>query len=120
MSKDRILSSYLTTFCINGILNLFDIYIHPLEWGKTSWLSEDNEERKWIDQTIQKTTGQTSFQYTKNLINKSKNIQVEAQSKVSEYKKSTMKMVENIKINSDEFFASVKSNIEKTRGNLLD
>tara|TARA_B100000242_G_scaffold212615_1_gene154748 strand:+ start:679 stop:1932 length:1254 start_codon:yes stop_codon:yes gene_type:complete len=35
--------------------DLFDIYIHPLEWGKTSWISEDNEERKWIDQTIQKT-----------------------------------------------------------------
>ena len=67
-----------------------------------------------VNQTIQKTTGQTSF------INKSKNIQVKAQSKVSEYKKSTMKMAENIKINSDEFFASVKSNIEKTRGNLLD
>ena len=73
-----------------------------------------------VNQTIQKTTGQTSFQYTQNLINKSKNIQVKAQSKVSEYKKSTMKMAENIKINSDEFFASVKSNIEKTRGNLLD
>lgn len=73
-----------------------------------------------VNQTIQKTTGQTSLQYTKNLINKSTNLQVKAKSKVSEYKKSTMKIAENIKINSDEFFASVKSNIEKTRGNLLD
>ena len=64
--------------------------------------------------------GNVGSKLAKNLINKSKNIQVEAQSKVSEYKKSTMKMAENIKINSDEFFASVKSNIEKTRGNLLD
>lgn len=35
--------------------DLFDIYIHPLEWGRTSWLSENNEERRWIDGTIQKT-----------------------------------------------------------------
>ena len=73
-----------------------------------------------VNQTIQKTTGQTSLQFTKNLINKSTNLQVKAKSKVSKYKKSTMKIAENIKINSDEFFASVKSNIEKTRGNLLD
>ena len=68
-----------------------------------------------VNQTIQKTTGQTSFQYSKNLINKSKNLQIQAKSKVSEYKKNTMKMVENIKINSDEFFATVKSNIEKNK-----
>ena len=35
--------------------DLFDLYIHPLEWGQTSWMSEDNEERIWIDQMIEKT-----------------------------------------------------------------
>lgn len=35
--------------------DLFDIYIQPLEWGKTSWTSEMDEEREWIDQTIEKT-----------------------------------------------------------------
>ena len=35
--------------------DLFDIYIHALSWGATGWLWEDTEERKWIDQTVQKT-----------------------------------------------------------------
>ncbi len=35
--------------------DLFDIFIQPLEWGKTSWISEQDDERKWIDQTIEKT-----------------------------------------------------------------
>ncbi len=35
----------------------FDIYIQPLNWGVTSWLIEDNEERRWIDQAIEKTIG---------------------------------------------------------------
>lgn len=35
--------------------DLFDIYIHPLEWGKTSWINEVNEERTWIDNIIEKT-----------------------------------------------------------------
>ncbi|MAG28456.1 hypothetical protein CMI47_23255 [Candidatus Pacearchaeota archaeon] len=34
---------------------LFDIFIQPLEWGKTSWISEVTEERQWIDETIEKT-----------------------------------------------------------------
>ena len=35
--------------------DIFDIYIQPLQWGMTSWSSEDNEERRWIDRTIEKT-----------------------------------------------------------------
>jgi glycosyltransferase involved in cell wall biosynthesis len=35
--------------------DLFDIYIHPLEWGKTSWVNENDEERKWIDERIEST-----------------------------------------------------------------
>ena len=35
--------------------DLFDIYINPLQWGQTSWSIEDNEERRWIDATIEKT-----------------------------------------------------------------
>ena len=35
--------------------DLFDIYIQPLKWGHTSWLFEINEEREWIDKTIEKT-----------------------------------------------------------------
>jgi glycosyltransferase involved in cell wall biosynthesis len=33
----------------------FDIYIQPLAWGKTSWLHEQDEEREFIDQAIEKT-----------------------------------------------------------------
>jgi glycosyltransferase involved in cell wall biosynthesis len=34
---------------------LFDIYIQPLPWGQTSWLWEDNEERRDLDNLINKT-----------------------------------------------------------------
>jgi len=37
--------------------DLFDIYIQPLAWGATSWLSEQTEERQFIDSTIEKTIG---------------------------------------------------------------
>ncbi len=35
--------------------DLYDIFIQPLSWGNTSWLSDSDEERQWIDQTIEKT-----------------------------------------------------------------
>jgi glycosyltransferase involved in cell wall biosynthesis len=35
--------------------DLFDIYIQPIQWGKTSWINTYNEERAWIDQTIERT-----------------------------------------------------------------
>lgn len=34
---------------------LFDLYIQPLPWGQTSWLWEDNQERREIDELINKT-----------------------------------------------------------------
>mgnify|MGYP003627410740 CR=1 FL=1 len=33
----------------------FDIYLLNINWGKTGWIFEDNEERKWIDSIILKT-----------------------------------------------------------------
>jgi len=35
--------------------DLFEIFINPTNWGQTSWLSENNEERKDIDNIINKT-----------------------------------------------------------------
>jgi len=35
--------------------DVFDIYAIPLNWGQTSWLFEDNEERRWFDSIITKT-----------------------------------------------------------------
>ncbi len=34
---------------------LFDLFIHPVTWGQTSWLWEDNQERRDIDELINKT-----------------------------------------------------------------
>ena len=44
-------------FALRSLLSredLFDIYIHPLNWGKTGWVYEDNEERTVIDHLIKK------------------------------------------------------------------
>lgn len=35
--------------------DLFEIFINPVNWGATSWVSEDSEERKEIDDIINKT-----------------------------------------------------------------
>ena len=35
--------------------DLFDIFINPVNWGATSWTSEDTEERREIDDLINKT-----------------------------------------------------------------
>jgi glycosyltransferase involved in cell wall biosynthesis len=35
--------------------DIFDIYIVPIAWGKTGWISYDNEERAWIDSRIRET-----------------------------------------------------------------
>jgi hypothetical protein len=35
--------------------DIFDIYIQPINWGKTGWIWEDNEFRKWMDSKITKT-----------------------------------------------------------------
>jgi len=36
--------------------NDVDIYIQPLAWGTTSWLAEDNKERRFMDELVQKTS----------------------------------------------------------------
>ena len=40
--------------------DLFDIYVQPITWGHTSWLWEDNEERKYIDSVLEKTIKHTT------------------------------------------------------------
>ena len=35
--------------------DMFDIYLHPINWGQCGWIYEDDEERKWIDSLIRKT-----------------------------------------------------------------
>lgn len=35
--------------------DIFDIYLVPIGWGHTGWVSLDNEERSWIDEKIKKT-----------------------------------------------------------------
>jgi len=36
--------------------DLFDIYYYNIEWGKTGWTTEQNEEREWMDALLKKTT----------------------------------------------------------------
>ena len=33
----------------------FEIYIIPVGWGRSSWVSDDTEERRWIDERIRET-----------------------------------------------------------------
>jgi len=40
--------------------DLFDVYVQPITWGQTSWVWEDNEERKYIDDLLKKTIEHTS------------------------------------------------------------
>ena len=35
--------------------DIFDVFLHNLNWGKTGWIWEQNEEREWFDQVIMKT-----------------------------------------------------------------
>ena len=35
--------------------DLFDIYILPINWGKTGWIWENSEFRSWMDERIAKT-----------------------------------------------------------------
>jgi len=35
--------------------DLFDIYIQPINWGKTGWIWEESEFREWMDQRILET-----------------------------------------------------------------
>ena len=32
-----------------------DLYLMPVNWGQSTWLWEDNEERSWTDSIIKKT-----------------------------------------------------------------
>ena len=32
--------------------DIFDIYIQPIPWGKTGWVWENNEFRRWMDSRI--------------------------------------------------------------------
>ena len=36
--------------------DIFDIYVIPVGWGQTGWTSEDNEERRWLDERIKATS----------------------------------------------------------------
>ena len=41
--------------------DLFDIYLHNINWGKTGWIWEEDDERIWMDFVLLKT-----IQYTQN------------------------------------------------------
>tara|TARA_R110000824_G_scaffold335251_1_gene521809 strand:+ start:5506 stop:6777 length:1272 start_codon:yes stop_codon:yes gene_type:complete len=39
--------------------DVYDVYIQPITWGHTSWVWEDNEERRTIDNLLKKTIAHT-------------------------------------------------------------
>lgn len=36
--------------------DLFDIYFRPCAWGNSGWIMEDNEERRWLEGLVRKTS----------------------------------------------------------------
>jgi len=40
--------------------DIFDIYIQPIAWGHTSWIWEDDEERRYIESLVRKTGAHVS------------------------------------------------------------
>jgi glycosyltransferase involved in cell wall biosynthesis len=49
--------------------DIYDIYVHPLQWGQTSWVAEYDEEKTYIDSLIEKTIiyGQQGGQFDVSL-----------------------------------------------------
>jgi len=45
--------------CLRSREDIFDIYLHNLNWGKTGWIWEQDEERAWLDQLIFKAVQHT-------------------------------------------------------------
>ena len=35
--------------------DLFDVYLKPIEWGKSSWLLPNDKDRGWLDALVRKT-----------------------------------------------------------------
>jgi len=44
-------------FVLRALRNIegLDVYLIPVNWGKSNWIWENNEERRWMDQIIRKT-----------------------------------------------------------------
>lgn len=40
--------------CLKSREDIFDIYVMPINWGRTGWISMDSEEAQWINQLIMK------------------------------------------------------------------
>ena len=40
---------------LRKVEDIYDIYVHPVPWGRCGWIYEDNEERQWLDALIKKT-----------------------------------------------------------------
>jgi len=40
--------------------DVFDIFVNPVGWGRTSWMWEETDERAWIDHLVQKTAQHTN------------------------------------------------------------
>ena len=73
-----------------------------------------------LNETLQITTGQSTIDHAKMLLENTKNSHKQSKKKLKELKNYTNRRANNIKISSEEFFTSVKSNIEKIPEYFID
>ena len=70
-----------------------------------------------LNETLQRTTGKSTIDHAKLLLENTKNYHQQGKNKLKDY---SNKRTNNNKISSDEFFTSVKSNIEKIPEYFID
>ena len=70
-----------------------------------------------LNETLQRTSGKSTIDHAKLLLENTKSYHQQSKKKFINY---SNKSINNIKISSDEFFTSVKSNIEKIPENFID
>ena len=70
-----------------------------------------------LNETLQRTTGKSTIDHAKLLLENTKNYHQQGKNKLKNY---SNRRANNIKISSDEFFTSVKSNIEKMPEYFID
>ena len=49
-------------FALRGLMtrqDIFDVFVQPVPWGKSSWIPLNSEERYWIDSLVRKTVFHT-------------------------------------------------------------
>ena len=73
-----------------------------------------------LNKTVEKKTGLSTVEHGKKILARIENKKLIISNYSKEQKEKIKKKIIDTKVEHEEFLASVKANIEKTRGNLLD